>query len=30
MPLTDTWLKKNLDRERAVQHVEADQDGVVV
>jgi integrase len=30
MPLTDTWLKKNLDRERSVQHVEADQDGLSV
>ena len=30
MPLTDTWLKKNLDRERLAQHVEADQDGLSV
>ena len=30
MPLTDTWLKKNLDRERSAQHVEADQDGLSV
>ena len=30
MPLTDTWLKRNLDRERSVQHVEADQDGLSV
>ena len=30
MPLTDTWLKKNLDRERSAQHVEADQAGLSV
>lgn len=30
MPLTDTWLKKNLDRERSDQHIETDQDGLSV
>lgn len=28
MPLTDTWLKKNLGKVRAEQHVEADRDGL--
>jgi len=28
MPLTDTWLKKNLGKARAEQHVEADRDGL--
>lgn len=30
MSLTDTWLKKNLGRERTEQHVEADRDGLSV
>lgn len=30
MPLTDTWLKKNLDRERSAIHTEPDQDGLSV
>ncbi len=30
MPLTDTWLKKNLDRERSAIHTESDQDGLSV
>lgn len=30
MPLTDTWLKKNLDRERPAIHTEPDQDGLSV
>ena len=28
MPLTDTWLKKNLGKARVEQHVEADRDGL--
>lgn len=30
MPLTDTWLKKNLGKERLDQHIETDQDGLSV
>ncbi|WP_111861168.1 tyrosine-type recombinase/integrase [Acinetobacter sp. CFCC 10889] len=30
MPLTDTWLKKNLGKERADLHIETDQDGLSV
>ena len=30
MALTDTWLKKNLGKERIEQHVEADRDGLSV
>lgn len=30
MPLTDTWLKKNLGKERDDQHIETDQDGLSV
>lgn len=30
MPLTDTWLKKNLGKVRAEQHVEPDRDGLSV
>ena len=30
MPLTDTWLKKNLGKARAEQHIEPDRDGLSV
>ena len=30
MPLTDTWLKKNLGKARAEQHIEPDMDGLSV
>lgn len=30
MPLTDTWLKKNLGKDREDQHIETDQDGLSV